>query len=157
MGKGTTFKVYLPAQPDAAAVAVVERPALPMGNGELILVVDDEAVIRSIATQTLEAYGYRAVTASDGAQAVGLCAKHLAELQLLLTDIAMPIMDGPATIRAVRTLLPRLPVIVASGSDSATDSPVLKELAVQTFLHKPYSADELLRTVHDVLKGKALM
>ncbi len=75
VGRGSTFKVFLPAQPDAvAAAAPTERPALPMGNGELILVVDDEAVIRSIAQQTLEAYGYRVVTAEDGAQAVGVCA-----------------------------------------------------------------------------------
>jgi signal transduction histidine kinase len=155
VGQGTTFKVYLPAQPDTApVVAVVARPALPKGNGELILVVDDEAVVRSIAAQTLEAYGYRVVTAYDGAQAVGVCAKHLADLQLLITDMAMPIMDGPATIRAVRTLLPRLKVMAASGSDVLSRSIALQELEVQGFLHKPYSADELIRTVHDVLQEK---
>ncbi|NBV25403.1 MAG: PAS domain S-box protein [Proteobacteria bacterium] len=152
IGRGTTFKVYLPAQPDSVAVAAaVEQPALPMGQGELILVVDDEAVIRNIATQTLEAFGYRVVTASDGAQAVVVCAQHLAGLQLLITDMSMPIMDGKMTIRAIHILLPRLPVIVASGSESAADSPLLKELDVQAFLAKPYSADNLIRTVHEVL------
>ncbi|MFA6545008.1 MAG: PAS domain S-box protein, partial [Limisphaerales bacterium] len=154
-GKGTTFKVYLPAQPGAAAVvAAVARPALPTGSGELILVVDDEASIRSIATQTLEAYGYRVVTANDGAQAVGVCAQHLTSLQLLITDMDMPFMDGKKTIRAIRTLLPRLPVIASSGSDAESNPAVLKELDVQAFLRKPFSTDDLIRMVHETLREK---
>lgn len=154
VGRGTTFKVYLPAQPEAAAtVAAAERRALPTGKGELILVVDDEAAIRSIAKQTLEAFGYRVVTANDGAQAVGVCAQNLAGLQLLITDLEMPIMDGKATIRAIRTILPRLPVIVASGSGSLSDAPLQKELDVQAFLRKPFSADDLVRTVNESLQG----
>ncbi|MFA6546655.1 MAG: ATP-binding protein, partial [Limisphaerales bacterium] len=154
VGMGTTFKVYLPAQETTAAtVAAVEQLALPMGRGELILVVDDEAAIRSIATQTLEAYGYRVVTAKDGAEAVGLCAQNLAGLHLLITDMDMPIMDGPAAIRAVRVLAPRVKVVAVSGSGSLAGSPLLKELNVQTFLHKPFSADDLVRTVHEALHG----
>ncbi len=153
VGKGTTFSVYLPALPDAVAFDAAKRPALPMGQGELILVVDDEAAIRSIAQQTLQAFGYRVLTASDGAQALGVCAQNLTELRLLLTDMAMPIMDGKATIRAIRSVLPRVPVVIASGSDSLSEATKLKGLDVQAFLHKPYSADDLIRTVHEVLQG----
>ncbi len=151
VGRGTMFKVYLPAQESASATEETELPALPMGNGELVLVVDDEAAIRGIAAETLEAFGYRAVTAGDGAQAVGVCAQNLAELQVVFTDMAMPIMDGPAAIRAIRVLSPKLKIIATSGADEMFDSPLLKELEVQAFLHKPYGADALVRAVHDVL------
>ena len=109
--------------------------------------------IRSICTQTLQAHGYRVVTATNGAQAVSVCAQNLAGVQLLITDMSMPIMGGQATIRAIRTLLPRLPVIAASGSDSLAESSRQRELDVQAFLRKPYSADDLLKTVHEVLQG----
>ncbi len=155
VGRGTMFKVYLPAQESASATEEAELPALPMGNGELVLVVDDEAAIRGIAAETLEAFGYRAVTAGDGAQAVGVCAQHLAELQVVFTDMAMPIMDGQAAIRAIRVLQPKLKIIATSGADELFDSPLLKELEVQAFLHKPYGADALVRAVHDVLHPPA--
>lgn len=91
------------------------------------------------------------MTAYNGAHAVGVCAQNLAGLQLLLTDMDLPIMDGPAVIRAIRVLAPRLKVIAGSGSGTLADSPGLKELDVQAFLRKPYSADDLIRTVHEVL------
>ncbi len=156
VGKGTTFRVYLRAQDASEPMDVKALPrALPMGKGELVLVVDDEAAIRSIATQTLQAYGYRVLTANDGAQAVGVCAQNMADLQLLITDIAMPIMGGKETIRAVHTILPRLPIIAVSGSDSVADA-LARELDVQAFLRKPFSADDLVRTVHEVLEGQTV-
>jgi len=152
VGKGTEFKVYLPAQESfSVSAAGGALPSAPMGNGELILVVDDETAIRNIATETLHMYGYRVVTAGDGSQAIAVATQHLAELRLVIADLAMPIMDGLAMIRTVRTLSPQFRFIAASGSDSEKMSAALEELGVKALLRKPYSADELLRTVHDVL------
>ena len=152
VGRGTTFKIYLPAETaPGAAEAAPAPPSLPLGNGDLVLVVDDEASVLRIAEQTLLAFGYRVVLANDGTQAIGVAAQNRDTLKLLLTDMAMPFMDGRATTRAIRHLLPRLPVIVASGSDEFTDAKRRKELNIQAFLAKPYSAETLLRTVHEVL------
>ncbi len=156
LGQGSTFHVYLPAQETSAAdVVAAAAPALPMGNGELILIVDDEAAVLSIVAETLQAFGYVIVTATNGAQAMGVCAQHLDALKLLITDMSMPIMDGEATIRAMRVLAPQLKIVVVSGSglDNRPDTAELQELDVQAALCKPFSADDLIRTVHAVLHG----
>ena len=88
---------------------------MPRGRGELILVVDDEAAVREITKQTLEAYGYRVVLATDGADAIAVYARESAEIAAVLTDMMMPVMDGPATIQVLRRINPGLPIIAASG------------------------------------------
>ncbi len=95
-GKGTTFKVYLPAM-ESSSEARKEQPkqaSLPRGNGETVLMVDDEASILTITSQTLEAFGYRVLTARDGAEAVAVYAEHKDEIAVVLTDMMMPVMDG---------------------------------------------------------------
>ena len=86
VGKGTTFKIYLPASPSNRAAVTVDPVTidLPRGHGELVLVIDDEISIREITHQTLEAFGYRVVTASDGAHAVVLYAKQASQIALVL-------------------------------------------------------------------------
>ena len=93
MGHGTTFKVFLPADPDPAhgSPRKTPRSTMPRGRGELVLVVDDEESIRSITQQTLEAFGYRVLTADDGAEAVAVFAQHKEEMALVLIDMAMPV------------------------------------------------------------------
>ena len=152
VGRGTEFKVYLPAQPDAvAAVAVAERLAPPVGKGEWILVVDDEAAIRNIAAQTLEMFGYHIVTAKDGVEGLVVYQQHRDQLQLVITDLEMPVMNGPAMVRHLRDLAPRLKVIVASGVDTDTQAVEPPRVTCDAYLQKPYSADALLRTVNSVL------
>ena len=102
MGHGTTFKVFLPADRELARIAAENAPVdVPRGRGELVLVVDDEESIRSITQQTLEAFGYRVLTASDGAEAVAVFAQHTGETALVLIDMAMPVLDGPTAIHAL--------------------------------------------------------
>ncbi len=120
VGKGTRFRVYLPALVAASsAVEVVRAQAqLPRGDGELILIVDDEEAIRLVARRTLEHFGYRVVLASNGAEAVAVYAQHRGEIAVVLTDMAMPVMDGAATIVALRRLDPQALVIASSGLDA---------------------------------------
>jgi PAS domain S-box-containing protein len=154
IGKGTEFHVYLPAKPGLAPQpAEAPGSSSPMGKGQLILVVDDEASIRNIAAQALQMFGYRVVTASDGAEAVAVCAGQKDEIQLMVTDLDMPIMDGRAAIRAIQALVPGLPIIAASGIGSKDFMSDPEEPRVQAVLPKPYHADKLLRTVYSVLQG----
>ncbi len=151
-GKGTKFLVMLPASPSAEmAEAEKEKPPLPAGNGELILVVEDEASIREITQATLETYGYRVIPAEDGSEAVALYAQHRGEIQAVITDMAMPIMDGAATIRALQKMNPAVKIIASSGMDAERMVAETPGLKVKAFLQKPFTADRLLRTLAEVL------
>ena len=153
VGRGARFKVYLPAIESAhAAQAKPSRRDLPMGDGELILVIDDENAIREIARETLNTFGYRVVVASDGAEAMAVFASHKNEVKVVITDMMMPYMDGPATIRALRRLDPKVNIIATSGLKAEDKISDAAQLGVKTFLPKPYTAEKLLKTVAAVLK-----
>ena len=154
-GKGTTFKAYFPGQTEFSAEAEAEIAAeLPRGNGEFILVIDDEANVRQITRQTLEAFGYRVVVASDGAEAVAIVARQDTEIAVVLTDMMMPVMDGPATIQVLLRLKPDLPIIAASGLSADGRVTQAAGLGVKHFLSKPYSADALLQVLRQILSAK---
>ena len=124
--KGSVFKVYLPAQPagdSAGPVAAAPPEALPRGHGELILLVDDEPAILEVTQCTLETFGYRVITAEDGAQAIALFAAHPHEVAVVITDIMMPVMDGPALILALRRIDPKVRIIAASGLKAGSRPP----------------------------------
>jgi len=151
--QGTTFRVYLPAletssgtRKDAAAL-----PSLPRGNGETVLVVDDEPSVLIVTSQTLAAFGYRVLTAPNGAEAVTIYTQHQDEIAVVLTDMAMPVMDGPATIRALKQINPALKVIVASGSASIGTVRSQPDVGIKHFLAKPYTAGTLLKTLRTIL------
>ena len=154
VGVGTQFKIYLPVAQGEEATEETTFLALPGGHGELVLVVDDEAAVREIVKATLENYGYRVVTADDGTQGVARFVEHLKEVQLLLTDIQMPHMDGMALIRALRNIQPGLRVIAASGL--STHEAALKAVGinVQAFIVKPFTAASLLLALDAALHPK---
>jgi PAS domain S-box-containing protein len=153
VGKGTKFSVYLPAS-DSYAAAPEETHSLPYpkGNGEFVLVVDDEENIRQITRATLEKFGYRVFTADDGTEALAVYAEKKAAISLVLTDMAMPYMDGLALIRVLRKLNPTLKIIAASGLPSSEQLAEISVLGVNTFLSKPFTAEKLLTTIAEVLK-----
>jgi PAS domain S-box-containing protein len=151
VGEGTRISVYLPAETAAVEHTAAEPNPLPRGQGELILVVDDELAICEITKATLEIQGYRALTASDGAEAVALLLENRGEIKLVLTDMSMPVMDGAATIRALRKIDPHLPIIAATGLTVGGQTGVVQAGGVQAFLRKPYTADKLLTILREVL------
>src|SRR5262249_4095456 len=115
-GKGTAFNIYLPAiDTKETRQAEVKQLKPPPGQGKLILVVDDETSIREITKATLQASVYRGMTAGDGTEAIAIYVEHQSDIDLVITDMTMPIMDGPATVRALRRLNPALKIIVVSG------------------------------------------
>jgi PAS domain S-box-containing protein len=147
-GHGAAFKVFLPADPAAAVLEPQPKEAAPRGNGELILVVDDEPSIRAVAETVLQGRGYRVLPAADGIEALTLFAQHSAEIAAVITDLAMPFIDGLTLIRALRRMKPDLRVIVSSGHG---EKPRGADLPVEVFLSKPYGADTLLRALHTAL------
>jgi len=155
LGSGTTFRLYLPARDVAADEPEPEDSHVPpRGQGELVLVVDDEQSIREVARRTLEAFGYRVITATDGADAVAVYARRGEEIDVVLTDVVMPIMDGPATIRALRRMDPEVRIIAASGLGTHGGIARFVDEGVTHFLAKPYTAENLLETLHRVLQEK---
>jgi CheY-like chemotaxis protein len=147
-GKGTTFKIFLPAEPGAAMSEPLPDAEAPSGNGELILVVDDEPSIRSIAQAVLQGRGYRVLLAEDGAEALAIFVQQSTEIAVVITDLAMPFVDGVTLIRALRKLKPGVRVIVSTGQGEKTR---VSDLRVDHLLHKPYGADTLVRALHSAL------
>lgn len=152
VGRGTQFSVYIRAAETGEALKETERPLpFPKGNGELILVVDDEENIRQITRATLEKFGYRVITATDGADAIAVYSQQREEIALVLTDLAMPQMDGASEIRVLRRINPELKIIAASGLMNNEQTAELQALKVNDFLSKPYTAEKLLTTLSEVL------
>ena len=152
IGVGSRFKIYLPARVDTAAETLAApQEELPRGQGALILVVDDEQRVREITQQTLEAFGYKVVLANDGADAVAIYASRAAEIAAVLTDMMMPVMDGPSAILVLRRLNPHLPIIAASGLALTEHVNRAAALGVKHFLPKPYTAHALLVMLHELI------
>jgi two-component system cell cycle sensor histidine kinase/response regulator CckA len=152
-GHGTAIRVYLPA---AEVTTNGEKPvsAHPFairGNGELVLIVDDEATIREISAATLSHYGYRVLIARDGTEAVALFATRSREIKLVITDISMPNLDGAHLAVVVHQLNPAVKILAMSGLNSGgPDREHTKDFA-NAFLTKPFKAEALLHTVHRLL------
>ena len=152
-GKGTAFAVYLAANATQAAAdtAPSDPVRLPMGEGELILVVDDEEAIRRAAQRTLERFGYRTLLARDGAEAILLYTRRRDEIALVLTDMMMPGVDGSALIAALMALNPAVRIIGSSGLASGTGVAAREGVPGPAFVPKPYTAQTLLRKLREVL------
>jgi PAS domain S-box-containing protein len=150
--RGTTFKIYLPADPTLHPEKPATTPVeIPRGRNELVLVVDDESAIRDITRQTLEAFGYRVLTAGDGADAVALYAKQAQQIAVVLTDMMMPLMDGVATIQVLTRINPAVRIIAASGIEIPENVGKATRAGVHDFLPKPCTAQALLQLVREVI------
>jgi len=145
----TQFKVYLPAVTTAAIPHMVDLN-LPMGNGEVILVVDDEAAIRDVTKSSLENYNYQVISASDGIEAIAFYAQHKSKISIAIVDMIMPHMDGATTIRTLAKMNPQLKIIAVSGIDTDNQSSAAMTRQIKAFLAKPYTAQELLQTINRI-------
>lgn len=155
-GQGSRFQLYLPAEATRAAAApAAAAESNSRGNGETILVVDDEKSIRQIARRTLEAFGYRVLVAADGAEAVALYAAHEAAIAVVVTDMMMPVMNGTATIQELVRMNPQVRIICASGlaADASLDG--VAATRIRHFLSKPYTADTLLSAIRAAIAWEA--
>jgi PAS domain S-box-containing protein len=153
LGNGTTFNVYLPALEISSGTMreMPEQISSPRGHGELILVVDDEASILTVTCQTLEAFGYRVLSATDGAEGVAIYAQRRNEIAVVLTDMMMPVMDGQGMIRVLRRINPEIKIIAMSGLTVNGGLTQVPGAGVKHFLTKPYAAGTLLTTLRMIL------
>jgi PAS domain S-box-containing protein len=155
IGMGTTFKVFVPAETGNHSFSKEASPPVPppRGNGELILVVDDEPPIREALVKTLESCNYRCFTAEDGSDALALYFSRRGEIDVVLTDLAMAQMDGVKLVRSLRRIDPGVRVAVSSGHIQREVAQELETLGVNVFIEKPYNADQLLRALRSVIDG----
>jgi CheY-like chemotaxis protein len=151
-GRGTEFRVYLAVAPASAMPPLgTATKALRTGRGEVILVVDDEAAVRTIVAASLQNNGYQVVTASDGRQALGRLAAGGGKFAAIFTDIAMPQMDGVQLIAEVRRLYPHLAVAAMTGMITDEKRAELAGLGVVKILRKPFVLTEVLEAVRTAL------
>jgi PAS domain S-box-containing protein len=150
-GRGTRFEVYLPlaaaeAQPD------VTLPDEPRGDGETILLVDDESMLRELVGEGLTLLGYRVLAAGDGQEAVEVFRRHRDEIALAVVDVVLPNMSGPAICRRLRLERPELPVLLMSGHapDRLSD-----ETAALPMIPKPFKVPALVRRIRQLIARPA--
>jgi PAS domain S-box-containing protein len=140
-GQGTAFEIFLPRVTDSMKPAGSRSGAIVRGNGQTILIADDEQAIRQLLTAELSAAGYRVLTAADGAEALALFSGHREIIKLFITDGAMPVLDGMSAIAALRKTDPSLPVILTSGEAEKLNDPHV------TIVPKPFSLDDILASI----------
>jgi CheY-like chemotaxis protein len=152
-GEGAAFKVCLPAAERSIEShnEWPERAGFPRGNGEIVLLVDDEASIRTVTGKILQIYGYQVLTASNGEDAVAIYSEQKNDIAVVLTDTNMPRMDGPTAIRALMKINPKIKIIATSGLNANESTAKAAGAGVKYFLTKPYTAGTLLQTMRAIL------
>jgi CheY-like chemotaxis protein len=152
-GLGTTFEIYLPMCEDEVAIKVEGRPALvSSGEGETILLVEDEDSVRSIARRILTGGGYRVIEARDASEALDHARSVSSDIRLLLSDVVMPGMSGMELVERLTARNPRLKVIYMSGYNEQVFSSEIARDGIP-LIQKPFAQHDLLEKVRDVLDG----
>lgn len=156
LGAGTTFEIYLPAK-EAQVEGPVPAEQEPLRGGhETILLAEDEEQVRIVAVRYLQEAGYTVISASNGEEALRKFAQNRDSIDLLLLDVVMPRMGGPALLEEVRQQRPDIPCLFASGySESALHVNFVLRTGL-TLIQKPYRRDDLLRLVRRMLDRSAL-
>jgi two-component system, cell cycle sensor histidine kinase and response regulator CckA len=154
-GKGTTFSVYLPYvvptdEPDTAGDEPAEDDSVPRGR-ETILVVEDDELVRGITVRSLRALGYRILLAEDGEDAMQVVERHAGDIDLVVTDVAMPRMGGPELADRLTVRFPRLKVLFVSGYSEQEVSERVVLAQNRAYLDKPFTASMLARKLRDML------
>jgi PAS domain S-box-containing protein len=154
IGRGTTIHAYFPVS-ELTAEVPAGQPALAnaRGNGEHVLVVDDEEFFCDVTRRLLEDFGYVVHVAANGAEAVRMFKRHSADIAVAVVDLDMPVMDGCAAMRAFRAVNPQVRIIAVSGSGDAVVLAAGDHTDLQ--LKKPYSMGTLLQALRQVLAGPA--
>jgi len=156
-GQGTVFTVFLPASPEQSLTSQARDGYRAVrGQGEGVLVVEDEQNILDITCRVLAAHGYCPVAARDGAEALALLMQQNGRVKLVLTDVCMPIMDGLALLKVLRRMDPKPAVIVMTGqvTDALSDkAPAqLRERGIEAILAKPFTTEQLLTVLAETLQ-----
>jgi two-component system cell cycle sensor histidine kinase/response regulator CckA len=154
-GRGTTFEIYLPAIEEAAGPLETRKPRqkAPLGNGELLLLVDDENSIRKMGAKALTAAGYRILTAASGEEALEAYEKARQEISLVVLDLGMPGMGGHKCLQELLALDPALKVLIASGYSAEGRVKDTLQAGAAGYIGKPFKRAALLNAIRSVLDG----
>jgi len=152
-GKGTTFDVELPAAGMERPEPVVTPTVSPPGQGERILLVDDEPVIARVVSEQLRRIGYVVTAVSDPEDALELVAEEPEDFDLLLTDLQMPRMDGVELAARVALIRPQLPVVLSTGNRWSVPASMAKAAGIREIVDKPFRIEELAYVLRIVLEG----
>jgi CheY-like chemotaxis protein len=157
VGRGTTFKMYLPRTEDADFAPRVEPLQVRSLRGdETVLLVEDEDVVRKFAHRVLESYGYTVHAVADPRQAIEFISPRISAIDIIVTDVVLPDMNGRVMATALREQHPESKVLYMSGyADNAIVHHGILERGMR-FLPKPFSAEALARSVRDALEARGL-
>jgi PAS domain S-box-containing protein len=153
VGVGSTFELYFPVAPEDSSANVPPADEISFGHGERILVVDDDSVCGFAVEKIVESLGYRPIRFTQAEEALAHFTTAPAEIDLVVSDLAMPGMDGPALIGHLLKIRPELPIIVITGYMESARQRLLDQTAVRAVLRKPVSREELARAIAQQLQG----
>jgi CheY-like chemotaxis protein len=154
-GQGSTFKLLLPvATQPAVPQSGAQRATQDLSGSGLVLVVDDESVVRNFAKATLERQGYTVLLAEHGGQAVDLFRQRGPEIRLVLLDLTMPVMGGEETLRHLKMRNAGVPILLSSGFNEVEAIQRFTGKGLAGFIQKPYTAAALAEKVKSVLKDR---
>ncbi len=147
--RGTQFKIFLPAS-DLIVDKIEESTEILHGNGELILVVDDETAILEVTKAILETYNYQVLTAGNGIEAIATYIQNQPKIEAIIMDIMMPSMDGKIAIRTLKKIYPEVKIIAVSGLIERQEIVTELDCDVTAFMNKPYSNEDLLKILREI-------
>jgi CheY-like chemotaxis protein len=158
VGKGTTFKLYFPLHQGPVPAAEPASPAValpPPGAGATILLVEDEPSVRNTTRRLLERHQYRVLEATNGQDALALILSRKQEIDLVLTDMVMPGMGGAELATRLRTLVPKLPVLLMTGYTEEALTRNGEHPGDEPIIEKPFTLHIVLERVRSALANKA--
>ena len=151
LGRGTTARFYLPATMAPPQEKTTTTPEIP-GGTEMVLIVDDEEMVRDLARRALEDKGYRVLTANDGAEALEVYKANETDIDLVFLDLVMPVMDGREALKKLLEFNPEIKVLLASGYSANGEAGEVIQEGARGFVQKPFSAVDLLVAIHEALE-----
>jgi PAS domain S-box-containing protein len=156
LGLGTTFAIYIPSSAKEAELAALggRKTEVARGNGELILIVDDEPAVRKLASAILNRNGYRTIMAADGREGREIFEQNKNEIRLLVSDLMMPQVDGPTMLRGLKELAPELKSIIITGLGEENRIGEAKAAGADAVMNKPFTAEQLLTLIKNLLTAK---
>jgi CheY-like chemotaxis protein len=156
VGRGTTFRLYFPAPVLSEQTMTISALAesFDTGGTETILLVEDEDALKEIVRLLLESKGYKVHTAQEGKEAIKVYIQYKQEIALVLTDMGLPGMTGADVFKKLKDIDPKVNVVFASGFFEPDVKTELDKAGAKGFIQKPYSPDEVLRILREVLDKK---
>jgi CheY-like chemotaxis protein len=148
---GTTFRIYFPTIEEVPQEQYSEKKEPPRGQGETILVVDDEPSFLEIVSRQLTGYNYNIITASNGKESLSLYEKHHEEIKLIILDLMMPKMGGEECLQTLLRMDPTVRVLVASGALKEGMADDSKLAGAKGFIKKPFDMIRMLEKIRKVI------